>query len=133
MRRTERIAVDEATRMRPNGWSSLEVRILDISENGFRAQCEAVVKAGSCISLDVPGVGPVDAQVSWRRDGQLGASFLQPIEIERCTWAPASERSVLARLLVQRAAARSSGLRLQEQQLKRQILSSLPMVKLGEG
>lgn len=133
MRRTERIAVDEAARMRPNGWSSLEVQILDFSENGFRAHCEAVVKAGCYISLDVPGVGSVDAQVTWRRGEQIGARFLQPIETECCSWAPAAERSILARLLVQRAAARSSGHFGHEQRLKRQILSSLPMVKVGKG
>ncbi len=117
--------------MRPNGWSSLEVRILDFSETGFRAECDAVVKAGSYISLDVPGVGSVDAQVSWRRHGQIGARFVQPIELERCGWARVGERSILARLLVQRAAARTSGLLVQEQQLRRQIISALPMVKLG--
>jgi len=116
--------------MRPNGWSSLEVRILDLSETGFRAECDAVVKAGSYISLDVPGIGSVDAQVSWRRGNQLGARFLNPIELERCGWSPAQERSILARLLVQRAEARSSGLFVQEQKLRRQILCALPVVKL---
>lgn len=132
MRQSERIAVDEATRLRPNGWSSLEVRILDFSGDGFRAECEAVVKVGSYVSLDVPGVGSVDAQVSWRRHGQIGARFVQPVAIGRCGWAPAENRAILARLLVQRAAARSSGLVVQEQRLKRQILSALPMVKISD-
>jgi hypothetical protein len=125
------VKVDEATRLRPNGWSSLEVRIIDFSETGFRAECGAAVRAGSYISLDVPGVGSVDAQVSWRRDDLLGARFLNPIDLERCGWAAAPERSILARLLVERAEARSSGLKVQEQQLRRQILAALPMVKLG--
>ena len=29
MRKSERMAVDETTRLRPNEWSSLEVRIVD--------------------------------------------------------------------------------------------------------
>ncbi len=131
MRRSERIQVDESTRMRPNCWSSLEVQILDFSETGFRARCDAVVPAGSYISLDVPGVGSVDAQVSWRKASELGARFLNAIELDRCAWAPAGERSILARLLVQRSAARSSGLKVEEQQLRREILSALPMVKVG--
>lgn len=131
MRRSERLKVDEATRLRPNGWSSLEVRITDFSETGFRAECDAVVRAGSYISVDVPGTGSVDAQVSWRRGDQLGARFLNPIDLDRCGWAAAPERSILARLLVERAEARSSGLKVQEQQLRREILAALPMVKIG--
>jgi len=132
MRRNERIAVDETARLRPNGWSSLEVRIVDLSEAGFRAKCEATILCGSPIRIDLPGLGEVEAQVSWRRNGEIGACFILPIDLSRCTAARASSETLLARLLVQRADARSAGRFRQEQQLRRQILGALPMRRLDE-
>lgn len=130
MRRSERINVDEKARLRPNSWSSLEVRLVDLSEAGFRAECEATILCGSPISIDLPGIGPVDAQVTWRRSGEIGAQFTVPIDLADCTVRPVSSETVLARLLVQRADARSSGRFRREQLLREQILSALPMRKV---
>ena len=129
VRETERIALDEPARLHPNDWSSLEVRVLDCSETGFRAFCEAVVKVGSVVTLEVPGLGPTRAQVSWRRGTQFGAKFVEPLELSQAAFAPVNEEAVLARMLVQRAAARGSGLFAQEQRLRRQILAALPVRK----
>lgn len=130
MRRSERIHVDETARLRPNDWSSLEVRLIDLSEAGFRAQCDATILCGSAISLDVPGIGPVDAQVTWRRHGEIGAQFTVPIDLSSCTAQPVTSETVLARLLVQRADARSSGRFRREQLLRDQILGALPMHRI---
>lgn len=130
MRRSERMAVDETARLRPNSWSSLEVRLVDLSATGFRAQCEATVLAGSAVWVDLPGIGEVEAQVSWRRLGELGARFVTPIDLAQCRLDPVSRERVLARLLVQRADARSTGRFAQEQKIREQILSTLPMRKL---
>ena len=127
MRETERIAMDEPARLHPNDWSSLEVRILDFSDSGFRAECEAAIMSGGCIRLEVDGIGPVDAQVIWRADGQIGAKFLRPIDLSRCGWTPVGAEALLARLLFQRAAARKSGFFAHEQQLRSRILESLPI------
>lgn len=99
-RRSERLAVDAETRLRPNGWSSLSIRMLDLSASGFRAECEAKVSPGSGISLDVPGLGAVDAQVEWQQRGQFGARFLEPIDLAGCEWALSDRRPTLACLLV---------------------------------
>lgn len=130
MRRSERVPVDEKARLRPNGWSSLEVRIVDLSEDGFRAECEATILCGSPIRIDLPGLGETEAQVTWRRRGEIGARFMAPIDLARCGIAKASSAAVLARLLVQRADALSSGLYAQEQELRRRILDALPMQKV---
>ena len=130
MRRSERMPVDEQARLHPNAWSSLEVRIVDLSAEGFRAECEATILRGSAIRLDLPGVGETEAQVSWRRTGEIGARFLVPIDLSRCTVRQASSEAVLARLLVQRAYARSAGRFEREQKLRREILGSLPMRRL---
>jgi hypothetical protein len=130
MRRSERVPVDETTRLRPNEWSSLEVRIVDLSEDGFRAECEATILCGSPIRIDLPGLGETAAQVTWRRRGEIGARFTVPIDLSRCTIAKASSAAVLARLLVQRAGALTSGFYREEQELRKRILDALPMQKI---
>ena len=132
VRESERIALDEPARLHPNEWSSLEVRVLDCSETGFRAFCEAVVKVGSMVTLEVPGVGPARAQVSWRRGTQFGAKFAEPVALAKATFVPVNEEAVLARMLVQRAAARGSGLFDQELQLRQRILAALPVRKITD-
>jgi hypothetical protein len=128
-RRAERLPVDAETRLRPNSWSSLQIRMLDLSSSGFRAQCEARVKRGSSVSLDVPGIGAVDAQVEWQRDDQFGARFFAPIELKSCQWTFPERHHALARLLVERVGAKRAGRQAAESQIRREILSALPMRK----
>ena len=130
MRRSERVPVDETARLKPNDWSSLEVRIVDLSQDGFRAECEARLLCGSTVRLDLPGLGETEAQVTWRRQGEIGARFMAPIDLARCEVAKPSRAAVLSRLLVQRADALSSGRFAQEQELRRRILGALPMQKV---
>lgn len=127
MRHEKRTPVDQSTRLHPNNWSSLEVRVQDISQSGFRADCEARVLVCSPVVLEVPGVGSVNAIVAWRRGNRFGAKFDQPIDLERCTWAPASDEVVLSRMLVDRAAAWEAGAVRHERELKRRIRGTLPV------
>jgi hypothetical protein len=128
-RQSERLPLDAEARLRPNSWSSLQIRMLDLSTAGFRAECEARVQPGGSVSLDVPGIGAVEAQVEWQRGNQFGARFFAPIELESCQWTFRERHHALARLLVERAAARRAGRRGAEGQLRRDILSALPMRK----
>jgi hypothetical protein len=131
LRRSERIEVGETTRMRPNEWSSIEVHVLDVSRCGFKAQCEARLMRGSVISIDIPGIGPVEAQVTWHRSGTIGARFLQPIDLQASGWRPVAREAVLVRLLRERAEARADGRASDELSLRRRILSALPMQTVG--
>jgi hypothetical protein len=128
-RGAKRVALDESTRLRPNDWSSLEVRMIDLSSSGFRASCEARLQKGGCVSLDVPGIGTVEAQVEWQRGDTFGARFFQPIDLGHCTWSPLERESGLAQLLIERAAARRAGRHLAEGRFRQQILSALPVHK----
>ena len=128
-RRSPRLPLDAETRLRPNSWSSLQVKMLDLSASGFRAECEARVTRGGSVSLDVPGIGSVEAQVEWQQGDQFGARFFAPIDLDRCKWKIAERHQTLARLLVERAAAKRAGRRGAEGQLRREILSALPMRK----
>ena len=127
VRRAKRILVDEPARLHPNHWSSLEVRLLDYSDEGFRAQCEARVREGDLVTLEVPGIGPTQAQVTWCRDGDLGARFLQPVSLRKAAVKALPPENALARLLVQRAAAHRTNRRDEEEALRREILKGLPV------
>ena len=128
-RRSERHPLDAEARLRPNDWSSLQIKMLDLSASGFRAHCEARVKPGGSVSLDIPGIGAVEAQVEWQRGDQFGARFFAQIELRRCQWTFRERHHALARLLVERANAKRAGRRGAEGQLRREILSALPMRK----
>ena len=85
-RRTERLAVDEAANMRSQSWYQIEVKVRNVSTCGFMAECAQPVQIGSYVSLDVPGVGPVHAQVRWQIGVTMGGMFLDPISLARCEW-----------------------------------------------
>lgn len=133
MRRDKRTEVDEAARLHPNSWSSLEVRILDISANGFRAECEARVPVGSSVALEMPGLGRVHAHVSWRRGDRFGAKFDAQIDVARCEWRPLEGQLILSRLLAERAEAFRDGRLGPELELRRKILSALPVKRVASG
>ncbi|MEA3004649.1 MAG: hypothetical protein QOH81_3437 [Sphingomonadales bacterium] len=130
-RRAERLALDESTRLKPNSWSSVEIRMLDLSPLGFRASCEARLLPGSGVTLDIPGLGGVEAQVEWQRGNQFGARFFTEIDLELCGWALGEQGHPLAQLLVQRAQARAAGRGSAEAQIRRRILDTLPIRKGG--
>ena len=128
-RGAQRVNLNESARLMPNDWSSLQIRMLDLSTAGFRAECEARLQPGGSVSLDVPGIGAVEAQVEWQRGDQFGARFFTPIELQRCQWTFRQRHHALARLLVERAKAKRAGRRGAEGRLRREILSALPMHK----
>ena len=128
-RQAERLALSEAAQLKPNSWSSVEIRMVDLSSLGFRAECEARLQPGSCVTLEIPGIGTVEAQVEWHRGSEFGARFLRPIRVEACDWTLTERHHALARLLVDRATAHRRGRGGAEEQLRRQILAALPMRK----
>jgi hypothetical protein len=128
-RRAERLALNESTRLKPNSWSSLEIRMLDLSPLGFRAHCEARLQAGGGITLEIPGIGPVEAQVEWQRDNQFGARFFAEIDLASCEWMLGDRPNPLAQLLVQRAQAQAAGRGSAEAQIRQRILEALPIRK----
>jgi len=122
-RKAERLSIDAPARLRPNDWSNVEVTMLDLSELGFRARCEARLQPGGSVSLDVPGVGPVEAQVEWCKAHQFGARFYVPIDLGCCRWTLSERREALAELLVERSRARRSGRRTAEAPPRQKLLA----------
>ena len=85
-RRTRRTPVSDTTQLRAQSVYSVEVRVCDVSAGGFMAECPEPVMIGSYVSLDVPGVGQVHAQVRWQLGARMGGMFLDPISLNRCEW-----------------------------------------------
>lgn len=88
-RRGNRLELDEVAQMRCQGSTVIEVRVHDLSTGGFMATCLRPVLIGSYVTLDLPGIGPVHAQVRWQVGGKLGGRFLDPVSLHRCHWVTA--------------------------------------------
>jgi len=85
-RRGDRHPVEGSSKLRSQNWFSVEIAIRNVSTCGFMAECNEPVSIGSYVSLDVPGIGPVHAQVRWQIGRRMGGMFLDPINLHRCEW-----------------------------------------------
>ena len=85
-RRGDRTRISATAQLRPNAWYSVEVRVHDVSQCGFMAECRDSVQIGSVVALDVPGIGSVRAQVRWQIGGRMGGMFVDPISLNNCEW-----------------------------------------------
>jgi hypothetical protein len=126
-----RLALDEDARLAPNDWSSVEVRLLECSETGFRAACDVTLRLHAPVTLEVPGIGPVRAYVAWRRAGEFVAKFEEPIELARAKFMSLKQEVVLARLLSERARAHAAGLDAEERALRAKIRTGLPVRRVA--
>ena len=86
LRRSARLAVHGKANLCPRNLYNVEVKVQDLSAAGFMAECAEPVRIGSYITLDIPGIGPVHAQVRWQIGLQMGGMFLDPISLARCEW-----------------------------------------------
>jgi len=80
------VAAGEAN-LKPQDLYHVEIKVRNVSAAGFMAECASPVRIGSLVSLDIPGIGTVDAQVRWQVGHRMGGLFLDPISLGRCEWA----------------------------------------------
>jgi hypothetical protein len=85
-RRADRVAVDGRASLSPDDLYKVEIKVQNVSTAGFMAQCPAPVRIGSYVSLEIPGIGRVQAQVRWQIGATMGGMFLDPISLARCEW-----------------------------------------------
>lgn len=84
-RRSVRVKLAQVADLRGND-AQMAVTVCDLSTAGFMAECLRPVLIGSYVALDLPGIGPVRAQIRWQLGGRLGAKFLEPVSIYKCDW-----------------------------------------------
>ncbi|MGE5722743.1 MAG: PilZ domain-containing protein [Sphingomonadales bacterium] len=85
-RGSERTPISTKSRLAQHNWYSVEVSLCDLSSTGFMAECDESVSIGSYVTLDLPGLGTVRAQVRWQVGGRMGGMFLDPIRLNQCEW-----------------------------------------------
>lgn len=96
-RRTARVDVTGVqASLSPQDLYNVEVRVRNVSTAGFMAECSAPVRIGSYVSLDIPGVGPVQAQVRWQIGLRMGGMFLDPISLKSCDWTAEKAKAAAA-------------------------------------
>lgn len=89
-RQSDRLAVTSSTKLTQQNWCAVEVALCDMSSTGFMAECENNVAIGSYVTLEIPGLGLVRAQVRWQLGDRMGGMFLHPIRLNRCEWSATS-------------------------------------------
>jgi hypothetical protein len=85
-RRAGRVAVEGKASLTEPNFYNVEVKVQNVSSAGFMAECAEPIRIGSYVSLDIPGIGPVEAQVRWQIGVKMGGMFLDPISLSRCEW-----------------------------------------------
>jgi hypothetical protein len=93
-RGAERINADGRLALRGGGTSTVEAEIRDISALGLKGACSETLTIGSLITVDIPGIGAVDAEVKWQLSGRFGALFVEPIDLNKCEWTAVKARFV---------------------------------------
>lgn len=78
-RQSEREEVFYRTRVMANGFGSLPVQVVNISANGFMARSETELPIGHPLTIRLPVVGEVKAEVRWALGGRIGCQFVRMI------------------------------------------------------
>lgn len=80
-RRMPRVPVELDVQMRELGSSSVEARVLNISERGFMAETDAHFEVGTRIWLLLPGRERASAVVKWTAGDRIGAEFAEAVSL----------------------------------------------------
>lgn len=78
-RRTARVLVDMVSHIAARGRTH-GVRVINISELGLMCRTDAEVAIGERISVWLPMVKDVQADVRWAEDGRVGVEFCEPVD-----------------------------------------------------
>ena len=95
-RRAGRVPVEGKASLTPQDRYIVEIMVQNVSTAGFMAECVQPVRIGSHVSLEIPGIGPVQAQVRWQIGVRMGGMFLDPISLGRCQWTAEKAKAVAA-------------------------------------
>lgn len=83
-RSVNRLSCSYLSNVRANGVKNVGIRLCDISETGFMAECQEQVPLGGTVSIDLPGLGAVHARIRWGMGGRIGGRFMEAIDLEAC-------------------------------------------------
>ena len=92
-RRSTRVDISDVRLSLPQDLYNVEIKVQNVSPSGFMAECAAPVRIGSYVTLVIPGIGPVEAQVRWQIGSKMGGMFLDPISLGSCEWTAEKARA----------------------------------------
>lgn len=78
-RRQDRVSIAMAAKLRDRHSNKYDVRLLDLSVTGFRAEAHYALDAGQIVWLTIPGMQGLEATIAWRRGMEIGCSFRNPL------------------------------------------------------
>lgn len=78
-RRQPRLPVVMRARMRNRTAAKFDIRVLDMSVSGFRAEAHYGLDVGDHVWITLPGLQGLEANIAWRRKDVIGGRFSQPL------------------------------------------------------
>ena len=80
-RQSEREEVFYRTRANTAGGGNFPVQVVNISANGLMARTDTEVSVGQALTVRLPVIGEVKAEVRWALGGRIGCQFARMIEL----------------------------------------------------
>lgn len=80
-RQSDREEVSYRTRANATGLGGISLQIVNISANGFMARTEAEMSIGQALSIRLPVLGEVKAEVRWSLGGRVGCQFARMVDL----------------------------------------------------
>jgi hypothetical protein len=78
-RKSTRVPVALGAGLRQRGSGSVSVEVVDLSVDGFRAQCYLEVQKGDDVWLRLPGLEAYCAKIVWTEGTLIGCAFDRPL------------------------------------------------------
>lgn len=78
-RTTLRKAVGLRARLRDVGAKSFEIKVIDLSLTGFRAETVFNLHPGELVWISLPGLAGIEAEVAWKSHEHIGCAFRRPL------------------------------------------------------
>jgi hypothetical protein len=82
-RQVQRDEVEFSAMMRVSDGHAIEVRVVNLSANGFMARTEAPFAADAPVCITLPRIGQIDARIAWALGGRIGGQFAIPLAEDR--------------------------------------------------
>ncbi len=74
-RRTLRKSVVLRARLRDRGATRFDIKVVDLSATGFRAETAYRLNPGTVVWVSLPGLASLEAVVAWQTRDQVGCAF----------------------------------------------------------
>lgn len=78
-RATMRLPTKLDAKLRDRSGTRCNVRVVDLSLTGFRAETLSTLHPGTTVWVTLPGLQGLEATIAWQRGEHIGAAFVRPL------------------------------------------------------